>query len=400
MVRLQQLDAGTARDQAGAKASPIPTTGGRVATPDTAADVQAVVRDAARAGTRIAVHRPAPAGAIELRLDGLDRILEIDAADLVARVEPGVRLGALAATLRERGLRFVPADGPFHAERTVGEVYARGLANARSLRHGAAKHLLLGSRVVLASGELLATGGRTVKNVTGYDLTRFFHAPSASLGIAVELVLKLHPIAPATRTIAVRLASAVDCVELAGGLRDAAQPAYLLWADPEAQALATGAPARGHAVLLELEGMAEEVRDAVAQVNAAVERLGGAVDEVAPGELRAAALPFDRDAGAVLGHELRLDPQALPAFAGALAQAAQANGERAGAFGSPAEGRLAVRVGHAAGADLPLAVLAAASAADARLVGQGPLAPAPPAALREVERRLAARLDPGGILTW
>ncbi len=369
---------------------------GAVLHPADAAEVAEAVRAAARSGARLAVHRPAPAGAVELRLDRLSRILEIDTADLVARVEAGVPLAALSAALRERGVRFVPADSP-QRHGSVGALYACGLGHARTLKYGAAKHFLLGSRMVLASGELLATGGRTVKNVTGYDLTRFFNAPCATFGVTVELTLKLLPRPPSRRSLRARLPSAPAVAALARRARDGVLPAYLLWADGAAQRL-SGAPADHHLVQIELDGEVEEVRQGAAAVAALAREAGGAAEELPGPEAEGGpwVLP-----GAVLHDELKVEPGGVATFAEAFLAAARARGLDAGLQGRVAEGVLSVRL--ASGDDGAAAVaLEVAAACGARLAGRWALAQGrrPDGPLADLERALGRRVDPGGVLRW
>jgi glycolate oxidase len=370
---------------------------GQVLSPACVADVQALIRDAGRAGARVAVDRPG-AGAVRVSLERLDRILEIDPGDHLARVEAGVRLDALAGALAERGLRFVPGDGPFHRGARVGELYRRGLGHPRTLKYGAAKHFLLGSRIVLPDGELLATGGRTVKNVTGYDLTRFLDAPLASLGVPVELTVKVHPLPPARRTLRIRFAALEAAAGFALAARDAVGPAFLLWADPEAQRLAGDDEARAQLVLVELDGAPEEVAEAASAAAALAEARGGSAGELAGAEVAPAAAALDPARGAAAADELAVELAALPAFAAGFGAAAVARGVRAGLFGKLAEGVLSVRVAPAGDAAIA-AALEAAAGAGARPIGrwarargrvEGPMA--------EVERELSRLLDPAGVL--
>ncbi len=127
-----------------------------------------------------------------LHLEKMDKIIELDCANLVAIVEPGVTLGQLRKALQEEKLCFPPAT-PEKDDFTVGEFYGWGMSSLKGLRYGAAKYHVLGLEVVLANGELLKTGGKTVKNVTGYDLTRLFLSSRETLGVPVSYILKLAP---------------------------------------------------------------------------------------------------------------------------------------------------------------------------------------------------------------
>jgi glycolate oxidase len=383
-----------------------PSDPGPSISPNTVGELQEIVRRATQTGGRIAVHRAAPPGAVEVVLDRLDRIIEVDADNLLARVEAGVHLGALAGALGTKGLRFIPGDGPFHGRCRVGELYRRGLGHARSLKYGAAKHFLLGSRVVLANGELLATGGRTVKNVTGYDLTRFLNAPLAAFGVTVELTLKLHSVPPARRAFLARFESSRKACAFAAAARGSILPAYLLWMDPQAQRIAGCAAPDAQLVLFELDGVPQEVGDAAGTASVLTRCHDGTLMEVATPALESVAAAFDGlDAGQgrMLANELKVDVEALPGFVDEFAAATRARGFRAGLLGRLAEGVLSVLIetdpGDSTGC--VAGVLEAASAAGARLAGNwsrpgdGARGPLP-----DLERAVGALLDPQGIFAW
>ncbi len=382
---------------------PPPAAAG-VLSPATVAEVQELLRGAAGVGDPAALYQPARPGQVRLSLAGLSRILEIDAANLVARVEAGVRLGELDAALRARRLRFVPAHPPFHAGRTVGELYGAGLGNVASLKYGPARHFLLGSKVVLPGGDVLETGGRTVKNVTGYDLTRFLNAPLAGLGVAVELLLKLHPEPPASARLAARFEGLDALLGFTQAVREAhLVPAYLLWLDPEAQRLLGRDGAGLHVVLLGLDGIAEEVAEQ-AEAALALLRRGGAAEVLegarADHELEGWGDVFEPGGDLVLANELKVEARRRRDFLEGFAAALRARAARAGLFGQLAEGNLSVRAPAGAGAppDPAQAILDAAEASGARVAGRFARASGRPArgALAEIEDGLRRSLAAAG----
>jgi glycolate oxidase len=397
---------------ADASASPPATDGEafgkeRLLAPRTVAEVQEILRRAAQAHAPVAVHVAPRSGVTRLCLSRLNRIVEVNTADLLARVEAGVRLGDLQAALRPQRLRFVPARPPFHGARTVGELYGAGLGNVASLKYGPAKHFLLGSRVVLAGGELLATGGRTVKNVTGYDLTRFLNAPLAAFGVPVEYVLKLHPEAPARRELAVRFPGAEALLRSTAAMREARLvPEYLVWIDPECQRMLRGdRGAATHLVLLALDGLAEEVAEQ-AEAAAALFRREGAVEVLeppaAPLELERWADLFEPGEDLVLANEIKVDQGRLAAFLQGFGETMRARGIRAGLFGQIAEGNLSVRaeLRGRSRPDLAEVLAGSARAAGGRPLGRSARASgrAPAGPLAELETTLRRLLDPAGIL--
>jgi glycolate oxidase len=166
--------------------------------PQSIEELQHVFRTSSDTGRPIYVYRKSNHDGLTIDLAKLDKIIEIDAANLVATVGPGVKLGKLAERLAEQGLRFIPADTPFYHDTTVGQLFYQGCSNLSSLKYGYTKHFLMGSEIVLPTGEVLKAGGKTVKNVTGYDFTRFFNAPYTDYGVTAKFLLKLLPL-PETR---------------------------------------------------------------------------------------------------------------------------------------------------------------------------------------------------------
>ncbi|MCC6883008.1 MAG: FAD-binding oxidoreductase, partial [Verrucomicrobiales bacterium] len=112
-------------------------------------------------------------GGIVLSVRGMDRILEINPADGVAVVQPGVILGDLQAAVLKRGW-YYPPDPASLKECSIGGNIATNAGGPRCLKYGVTRHYVLGLEVVLASGEVLRTGGRCHKNKTGFDLIGMF----------------------------------------------------------------------------------------------------------------------------------------------------------------------------------------------------------------------------------
>src|SRR3990167_634740 len=103
---------------------------------------------------------------------GLDTIPRIAAADLVATVQAGVSLAALNRKLHEAGI-WLPWDPPGGPDRTIGGIIAAGTAGPLRLGVGPIRDSLVGCTIVTGDGRILRPGGTVVKNVAGYDLTRF-----------------------------------------------------------------------------------------------------------------------------------------------------------------------------------------------------------------------------------
>lgn len=180
-----------------------------VVLPGSAAEVAAVVRLANRhrfpitprgAGTGLAGGAVPVQGGIVLALTRMNRILEMDRRNLLAVVEPGVITVQLQQVAEAVGL-FYPPDPASGTVSTLGGNLATNAGGPRCLKYGVTRDYVLGLEVVTPTGEILHTGGRTVKNATGYDLTRLFVGAEGTLGIITRAILRLIPRPEAHRTL-------------------------------------------------------------------------------------------------------------------------------------------------------------------------------------------------------
>nr|WP_223159063.1 FAD-linked oxidase C-terminal domain-containing protein [Microcella alkalica] len=175
----------------------------------TAGDVQAALRIASEhrlpvvprgAGTGLTGGAMGGAGELVLSTARMTRVLEISPADQLAVVEPGVINADLNAQLAPHGLFFAP-DPASRAISTIGGNIATNAGGLLCAKYGVTREAVLGLKVVLADGTLLELGHRTVKGVTGLDLTALMIGSEGTLGIVVEATLKLVPLptgSPAT----------------------------------------------------------------------------------------------------------------------------------------------------------------------------------------------------------
>lgn len=139
-------------------------------------------------------------GGLVISTERMNRILSISKEDLVAVVQPGVITGEFQRLVEREGL-FFPPDPASHEFCTIGGNVAECAGGMRALKYGVMRDYVLGLEVVLPTGEVIRTGGRTVKNVVGYDLTRLIVGSEGTLGIITEITLKLIPLPKARRTI-------------------------------------------------------------------------------------------------------------------------------------------------------------------------------------------------------
>lgn len=142
-------------------------------------------------------------GGIVLVLTRMDRILSIDDENLIAEVEPGVVTAELQRQVERLGL-FYPPDPASKEFSTLGGNVAECAGGPRCVKYGVTKDYILGLEVVLPNGEIIKTGGRTLKNVVGYDLTKLFVGSEGTLGIVTKIILKLLPKPAAKKTMLVQ----------------------------------------------------------------------------------------------------------------------------------------------------------------------------------------------------
>jgi glycolate oxidase len=157
-----------------------------------------VVPQGARTGLTGAAN--AVDGAIVVVLTGLNRILEIDPAERIAVVQPGVINADMRRAAAKEGLVYPPDPGSWESS-TIGGNVSTDAGGLCCVKYGVTGEYVLGMEVVLADGEILRCGRRTVKGVAGYDLTGLFVGSEGTLGIITELTLRLRPAADEVRTL-------------------------------------------------------------------------------------------------------------------------------------------------------------------------------------------------------
>jgi glycolate oxidase len=133
---------------------------------------------------------PVPGG-IVVSFERMNRVLEIDEANQVAIVQPGVTLAELDQATAARGLVYPVYPGEYSA--SLGGNVATNAGGMRAVKYGVTRHQVLGLEAVLPTGEVIRTGGRFVKGSTGYDLTQLITGSEGTLALVTEATLRLYP---------------------------------------------------------------------------------------------------------------------------------------------------------------------------------------------------------------
>ena len=141
-------------------------------------------------------------GGIVLTTERMDQILEIDEENLVAVVQPGVVTEQFQIAVEKVGL-FYPPDPASLKFSTLGGNVAECAGGPRCVKYGVTKDYILGLEVVTPTGDIITTGGPTMKGVVGYDLTKLMCGSEGTLGIVTRIVIKLLPLPEAKKTMLV-----------------------------------------------------------------------------------------------------------------------------------------------------------------------------------------------------
>lgn len=208
---------------------------------------------------------PAKKG-IALSLMRLNRIKEINFADAIALVEPGVLTGDLKAAARAQRL-FYPPDPASMKDCSIGGNVATNAGGPRCLKYGVTRNYVIGLEVVLANGEVVRTGGRVHKNKTGFDLISLFVGSEGLLGIVTEITLRLLPLPPARATLSAAFAKMPDAAAVVqeifahGFLPSALEIADSFTLEAARKDLGQALVPSGNAhLLVDLDGQEETVR--------------------------------------------------------------------------------------------------------------------------------------------
>lgn len=230
-------------------------------------------------------------GGVVLSLERLNRILQIDEANLLAIVQPAVINGVLQEAVEQIGL-FYPPDPASLDRSSLGGNVAECAGGPRAFKYGTTKRYVLGLEAVLPTGEIVRTGGKSVKNVVGYDLTQLLVGSEGTLAIITEITLRLIPKPPAAAVLRATFASIADAVAAVGGIiRARIVPAALELMDAvtlaalERYLAASLAPSGTQGLLIiEVDGLPDMIREEIRAAAAACREAGATDVRVAADE--------------------------------------------------------------------------------------------------------------------
>lgn len=348
-----------------------------------------------------------------LSLLSLSHVISYEPAELVLVTEPGLALSEVKALLaaQAQALAFEPPDlGPLYGQPagkgTIGGIVATGLSGPGRVRAGAVRDHVLGMTAISGEGRTFRSGGKVVKNVTGFDLPKLLTGAHGTLGVMTEIVLKTLPAPPVSKTLVLAgIEGEAASRAMAGALGSAAEVGAAAWT-PAYLSLDGLLPDRTPCVLLRLEGVAVSVADRVT----ALERLlaGRAAMAVLDGDESAALWACLRDAMPLADRtDLDVWRLSVPPMAG-MGALSSIKAAIPRALGWLDWGGGLIWVGVPGGmADAGAAIIRAAVGTD----GHATLMRAPdavkavvpvfqpqPPALAALTRRVKAQFDPGGIL--
>jgi glycolate oxidase len=172
------------------------------------------------AGTNLSGNSVARQGGMIMSFTRMNRIVEIDIPNRCAVVQPGVINLDLQKEVMKRGF-FYPPDPASMAVCTLGGNVALNAGGPRAVKYGVTRDYVMGLEVVLADGEIIKTGGKTLKNVTGYDLTRLLVGSEGTLGLVTQITLRLIPLPQARKTLLAAFSSVEEVAQTVSAILSA-----------------------------------------------------------------------------------------------------------------------------------------------------------------------------------
>ena len=193
--------------------------------------------------TKIGIGHPPRRYDVALSLKEMNRVWYYEPADLVISVEPGMKLGDFQHFVGRHRL-WLPLDPAGGARASLGGILAASSSGPLRSAYGTPRDMVLGMKIATTEGKVIKTGGRVVKNVTGYDMAKLLIGSYGTMGVIVEASFKLYPLPAARATFVLRLSTLDGACELRRRIqRSPLQPQRLVLLDAEASKLVrSGSP--------------------------------------------------------------------------------------------------------------------------------------------------------------
>lgn len=237
----------------------------------------------------------------------LDRITDCDCDNLTLSAECGIPLDAVQKRLSKEGRGyFLPLDPPYTEKATLGGIVATNSSGPGRLLYGTARDLIIGTKAVFPNGDIVAPGGKTVKNVSGYDLSKLLIGSFGTLGILCEMTFKLLPLPERTATLLLPFVTLEAAVQFS---REILRSQYL----PSSMEILNGSAmeklglpigSQGHyLVAIGLDGVAEAIERQTSEIGEKAKGHGAIDAEILQPELHSSFWKTIRDFSEMMGEK-------------------------------------------------------------------------------------------------
>jgi glycolate oxidase FAD binding subunit len=257
-------------------------------------------------GTKMSLGAPPKRFQLVVGLNRLNLLLEHEPGDLTATAQAGITHEAFQTALA-RARQWLSLDPPFASQATFGGIISTNSAGPKRHLYGSARDLVIGIGVVAADGVLVRGGGKVVKNVAGYDLPKLYIGALGSLGIVVELTVKLRPLPEDDALLVGQFPGISEAASASRALMDSDLiPNAIELLDREAantMSRVLGREVEGVALLIGFDGLAAQVAWQLGEAEQLVAKHGATTSFRLSGALKETAWQFVRE----------INPQSIPA---------------------------------------------------------------------------------------
>ncbi len=207
-----------------------------------------------------------------LSTQNLNRVIDLDGENLTITLEAGTRLSEIQDRLHGEGRGyFIPLDPPFTEGATLGGILATNSSGPKRLLYGTSRDFVLGMKVIQADGKVTSFGGKTVKNVSGFDMSKLYIGSMGTLGMILEATVRLLPLPEEEKTLlaffsesgkAFQVANTVLASQLVPSSMEILSPGAAAYLQPE------GMIQKGNCVIaIGIEGVAQAVDRQIGEIS-------------------------------------------------------------------------------------------------------------------------------------